>query len=362
MSAPRLKVLMSTGPLKHHDNPYLQQLVTDLSDQVDVQPLSWRTALFFRPDVFHVHWPEQLYRANGRAKTMVKRVLVAILLLRLRARRVPVVLTVHDLAPHDQDRGFERLLSRALERMFALRIYLNESELNDPARGVVILHGDYRGWLQKQGVDLTPREPHRDVILFGLLRRYKGIETLITAARDADATLTIAGRAIDESYERELRALVADVPSAVLDIRHLEDDELTAEIFNHRIVCLPYTHMHNSGALVYALSIGRPVLARRSPFNEVIAREVGEEWVMLYDGPLTAQDLKDALSRTPPAGLPDLSRWDWSTGIALHMACYRGLATMAHDRRPPARVVQALLEAEPGFAAHSAFNAPVEIS
>jgi len=362
MGASRLKVLMSTGPLKHEDNPYLKQLVVGLSEQADVEALSWRTALFFRPDVFHVHWPEQLYRANGRAKTMVKRVLVTILLLRLRARRVPVVLTVHDLAPHDKDRGFERLLARALERMFTLRIYLNESEQNDPTRGVAILHGDYRDWLQEQGVDLTPREPQRDVILFGLLRRYKGIETLIAAARDTDATLTIAGRTIDESYERELRALVTDVPSTVLDIRHLNDDELTAEIFNHRIVCLPYTHMHNSGALVYALSIGRPVLARRSPFNEVIAREVGEQWVMLYDGELTAQDLKDALSRTSPVGLPDLSRWDWSTGIALHMACYRGLAAMAHDRRPPAMVVPALLKAEPGFAAHSAFNAPVEIS
>ena len=339
MSGPRLKVLMSTGPLKHDDNPYLQQLVTDLSEQADVEPLRGAPPCSFVQTSSTCTGPNSCTAPTGERRRWSRRVLVAILLARLRARRVPVVLTVHDLAPHDKDRGFERLLSRALERMFILRIYLNESEQNDPTRGVVILHGDYRGWLREHGVDLTPREPERDVILFGLLRRYKGIETLIAAARDTDATLTIAGRTIDESYEHELRALVTDVPSAVLDIRHLEDDELTAEIFDHRLVCLPYTHMHNSGALVYALSVGRPVLARRSPFNEVIAREVGEQWVMLYDGELTAQILKDALSRTPPAGLPDLSRWDWSTGIALHMACYRGLAAMAHDRRLPATVV-----------------------
>ena len=351
MSGPRLKVLMSTGPLKDDDNPYLQQLVTGLSAYCDVEPLSWRAALFSRPDVFHVHWPEQLYRANGCAKTIVKRVLSAVLLARLRLRDVPVILTVHDLSSHEADRGIERLLYRALERMVTLRIYLNESERNDRTRGVVILHGDYRAWLREHGIDMSPREPERDVILFGWLRRYKGIESLIAAAHDAEATLTITGRAIDASYERSLRALMADVPSSVLDVRHREDDELTAEVLRHKLVCLPYPHMHNSGALVYALSVGRPVLAQRSPFNEFIAREVGEQWLMLYDGPLTGVKLHDALIRTPPSGLPDLSRWDWSTGIALHVACYRGLAA-ADGRRLPSTVVRELLEAEPAFAAH----------
>jgi beta-1,4-mannosyltransferase len=359
MSGPRLKVLMSTGPLKDDDNPYLQQLVTGLTAQCDVEPLSWRAALFSRPDVFHVHWPEQLYRANGRAKTIVKRVLSAILLARLRARRVPVVWTLHDLASHEADRGVERLLMRALDRMITLRIYLNESDLNDPTRGVVILHGDYRAWLRERGIDISPREPERDVILFGWLRRYKAIESLITAAREADATLTVTGRAIDADYEGSLRAMTTESPSTMLDIRHREEDELAAEVLRHRFVCLPYPHMHNSGALVYALSVGRPVLARRSPFNSEIAHDVGEQWLMLYDGELTAATVREALGRTSPAGLPDLSRWDWSTGIALHIACYRALAD-AHGRLP-STIVRELLEAEPAFAAHSAFNAPVQI-
>ena len=360
MSGPRLKVLMSTGPLKDDDNPYLQQLVTGLSEQIDVEPLSWRAALFSRPDVFHVHWPEQLYRANGRAKTIVKRALSAILLARLRARRVPVVWTLHDLASHEADRGVERLLHRALERMVTLRIYLNESEQNDPTRGVVILHGDYRAWLVENGIDISPREPERDVILFGWLRRYKRIESLITAARDADATLTVTGRAIDADYERSLRTVATESPSTILDIRQREEDDLAAEVLRHRIVCLPYPHMHNSGALIYALSVGRPVLARRSPFNGEIVLEVGEQWLMLYDGELTAAIVREALGRISPAGLPDLSRRDWSTGIALHIACYRALSAVG-GRLPQSTIVRELLDAEPAFAAHSAFNAPVQI-
>lgn len=360
MSGPRLKVLMSTGPLKDDDNPYLQQLVIGLSEQIDVEPLSWRAALFSRPNVFHVHWPEQLYRANGRAKTIVKRALSTILLARLRVRRVPVVWTLHDLASHEADRGVERLLHRALERMVTLRIYLNESERNDPTRGVVILHGDYRAWLAENGIDISPRAPERDVILFGWLRRYKGIESLITAARDAAATLTVTGRAIDADYERSLRTMAAGSPSTIVDIRPRAEDDLAAEVLRHRFVCLPYPHMHNSGALIYALSVGRPVLARRSPFNGEIVREVGERWLMLYDGELTAAIVREAVGRTLPAGLPDLSRRDWSTGIALHIACYRTLAA-EYGRLPPSTIVQELLKAEPAFAAHSAFNAPVQI-
>ncbi|AEV71903.1 hypothetical protein MycrhN_1282 [Mycolicibacterium rhodesiae NBB3] len=361
MSGPPLKVLMSTGPLKPMDNPYLRQLVTGLSEQIDVEPLSGRAALFCRPDVFHVQWPHQLYRAAGRPKTMVKRVLSAVLLARLRARGVPVVLTVHNVASHEKEGVVEQRLLRTLERMVTLRIYLNESDENDPTRGVVILHGDYRAWLRDQHVDTSPREPERDVILFGWLRRYKAIESLIAAARDAEATLTVTGRAIDTSYEHALRATMADVPFAMFDPWHREDDELTAEILRHRLVCLPYPQMYNSGALLYALSIDRPVLAPRSPSNEAIAHEVGEQWLMLYDGPLTAATLRDALARTPPAGSPDLSRRDWSTSIALHVACYRILAGAADGRRLPPTLSRKLLQADPVFAAHSAFNAPVQI-
>jgi beta-1,4-mannosyltransferase len=361
MNGPRLKVLTSAGPLKDEDNPYLQQLFTGLSEQVDVEPLTWRATLFSRPDVFHVQWPYMLYRANGRAKTIIKRGLSAVLLARLRMRGVPVVVTVHNVASHEAERGVERLLLRTLERMVTVRIYLNESEQNDPSRGVVILHGDYRGWLRENGIDMSPREPERDVILFGWLRRYKAIEYLITTARDAEATLTVSGRASDESYERSLREMIADAPLTTLDNRHREDAELTAEILRHRLVCLPYPHMYNSGALLYALSVGRPVLAPRSPSNEAIAREVGEQWLMLYDGPLTAATLRDALIRTPPAGAPDLSRRDWPTGIAQHIACYRALADASRGGRLPPTIARTVLEADPAFAAHSAFNGPAQI-
>ena len=186
-----VRVLWSTGPLKADDNPYLHQLHAGLSEHAEVLPLTARTALRGTPDVFHVHWPHQLYRASGRVKTVIKIGMSLLLLRRLRARRVPVVLTVHNLASHEREGMLERAVLTRLERLVSIRIYLNESPQNDPARGVVILHPDYRDWLHELGALPATGDPERDVILFGMLRPYKGIETLMAAASDAGSTLTV---------------------------------------------------------------------------------------------------------------------------------------------------------------------------
>lgn len=326
MTSAPLRILWSTGPLKDDDNPYLHQLWAGVAEKVTVEPLSAKAAVFGRPDVFHVHWPHQLYRASGALKTLIKRGLSTVLLLRLRARRVPVVLTVHNRASHERERGFEGWMLRLLERMIAVRIYLNAAADNDLSEGVVMLHPDYRDWLREHGALGAQIEPDRDVILFGMLRPYKGIESLLDAATQADATLTVTGRALDPEYGWRLEQLFSEAPCATLDNRHRDDADLVAEIRRHRLVCLPYPHMYNSGALLYALSVGRPVLAPRSPANEAIAAEVGDDWVLLYDGVLQAEVLADALRRVPQSGEPDLSRRDWPTHVAAHLSCYRELA------------------------------------
>lgn len=351
-----LTVLWSTGPLKSDDNPYLHQLAEGLGEHVSVVPLSGRAALRTTPDVFHVHWPHQLYRASGQAKTLVKTVLTTVLLRRLRARRVPVVLTVHNRASHEREGRVERRILAALERLVTLRIYLNESSENDLGGGVVLLHPDYRAWLARHGALPASRQPERDVILFGMLRPYKGIETLIEAADAAGASLTVAGRALDPAYAEALVRLAAESPEVLLDQRHLKDAELVDTILGHRLVCLPYPEMYNSGALLYALSVGRQVLAPRSPANEAIAREIGGDWLRLYDGPLTGDVVKDALQHPPTTDAPDLSRRDWPTHVALHRSLYETLAA----QRPTASDARAAVIVDSAFLEHSALNAPLD--
>lgn len=327
------RVLLSTGPVKDTDNPYLHELVAGIGQDVEVSFLSARTALGALPDVFHVQWPHQLYRADGALKSRVKAALSGMLLRRLRRRRVPIVVTVHNRASHEAESPRERRILRLLERGVTRRIHLNDDPANEG--GTTIRHPDYRTWLAGRGIDLDERRSavtaQRDVLLFGMLRPYKGIEALLAAAPAAPASLTITGEATDPDYAARLVAAAEEGasesdPATIVATGRLDDAELVDTILRHRLVCLPYPNLYNSGALLYALSVGRPVLVPRSGATEALAAEVGAGWVQLYDGPLTAGMIATALARTRPTReAPPLPGRDAATSARRHLELYREL-------------------------------------
>ncbi|WP_300683258.1 hypothetical protein [Nocardioides sp.] len=359
-----MQVLYSHGPLKATDNPYLHELVGGVAAHDEVAFLTPVTALLSRPDVFHVHWPKHLVRGSSRWRTALKLATSAILLWRLRRRGTPVVQTMHNLADHDGETRAERWLFARLERLVSARIYLNESAENDYTQGVVVLHGSYRDWLERTaGLTYPLAAPERSLLLFGMLRPYKGIETLIEAAAVAGVDLTLAGAPTPASYGAEIGSLLAAHPDQELVERHLDDAELVSLTQQHRLVVLPYRSMYNSGALLYALSVGRAVLTGRTPATESLVEEFGPGWVRLYDAPLSAADVSTALAdldRTDRTGsatedtpeLPSMARREWADGVALHRAIYATVrAGSPTDNR--ARLAQV-----PALVAHSARNRP----
>ena len=108
-------------------------------------------------------------------------------------------------------------------------------------------------------------------------------------------------------------------------LQYVDNDVLAHEIGQAQLVVLPYRQMLNSGALLLALSLARPVLAPRSGANAAIAEEVGEGWLTLYRGELDAATLAAALRRQAgrdPRARPDLSRRDWPALGAQHYGSY----------------------------------------
>jgi hypothetical protein len=97
------------------------------------------------------------------------------------------------------------------------------------------------------------------------------------------------------------------------------------------LVVLPYRDVHNSGAALLALSLDRPVLVPDNEVTAELAAEVGPGWVHRYDGELTAETLRRALSAVREerrAPRPDLSGREWDGAAAAHVAVYR----QARDR------------------------------
>lgn len=327
--ARRLTVLQSTGTPDDTTNPYLVLLLRALPHDVDVLYFSMRTALFASYDVFHVHWPEYLVRHRRPLTTLAKQACFAVLLARLWLLRVPVVRTLHNARAHEQGGWVERALLRGLDRLTRRSIRINAADDDTGADAGApvdtILHGHYRDWYASH--DVPPPVPGR-LLCFGLIRPYKGIETLVSAfgaLRDADATLRIVGNPVNPHMRQAMEQACATDARISARLEYVDDDVLAHEIGQACCVVLPYRHMQNSGALLLALSLGRPVLVPRNAVNVSLAAEVGPGWVKLYDDALDAAALADALRAPPPHDMqdPDLSRRDWPALGCQHYATYR---------------------------------------
>jgi beta-1,4-mannosyltransferase len=330
-------VLESFGPPRARSNPYRMQLVDSMPASVRLLYFSWKRALIGRFDVFHVHWPEVVLQGRTRVRTAVRCTLFVLVLLRLRMRRKAVVRTLHDLAPYEPRSAMQRLSIRLLDRWTTLWITL--TALTPPLRPgptVVAPIGHYRDWFAGTA-RATPR-PGR-VVHFGLLRRYKGIESLLTAfagVADDRATLRIVGYPQDgETAAAIRRACRADGRiSAVTE--YVPDDELVREVTQSELVVLPFDRVTNSSTLILALSLDRPVLVPSTPITEELAAEVGPGWVRTYEGSLDARDITRALEEARHMAVresPDLSRREWDAIGSQHAAAFVRAVAVARRRR-----------------------------
>lgn len=354
----RPRVLMSYQAPPGGGNPYTRLLSSALEDRVEVAYFSISRGLFGRWDVLHVHWPETLVRSRTRLRTFVSLLAGFLLLGRLTLTRRPIVWTVHNQVSHEGGGFLERLFLRGLARRVRVRIFLNESAENDLSEGVVILHGSYEPvtdpLLSASAVDPLDRAyVQSDLLTFGVLRPYKGIDDLLASAHETNLVIRIEGRPVSMSYQDELERAAESLRNVSFAFGHRSDEDLISALVGTKAVVLPYKSMYNSGALLFALSSGVPVIAPMSAANIAIQEEVGAEWLYLYEGCLTAAVLEEANNAllTAERGTINLTRRNWAAAAYLHTRIY------SECMRGDVDNVASRLHSDPEFAAHSPLNA-----
>jgi glycosyltransferase involved in cell wall biosynthesis len=193
----------------------------------------------------------------------------------------PRVMTAHYVLPREPSR---RQLASARRAFGAMDAVVAHSEhgarrLRDvvglePSRVRVIHHGafDYLTRLPAEKPLPTELEGAEGpvILFFGLLRPYKGIDTLLEAFRQVKgAELWIAGN--PRMDLEPLRRLAAEVPGRVRFLtRFVEDAEIPALMRRADVVALPYRDAEHSGVLYAALAFGKPlVLSAVGGFPEV---------------------------------------------------------------------------------------------
>jgi len=334
-------VLLSFPVPREITNPYNVLLTSSLRALPDVTVLnfSWRTALLGQYDVFHSHWPENLVDGHSPLKKVVRQVFTLLLLARLRITRTPIVRTVHNV---ERPRGISRRAGWILDlidRQTTFRIRLNTTTRIAPAAPfTTIRHGHYRDWFARYpAATVVPGQ----LGYAGLIRRYKGVETLVAAFRETQSTheglsLRIGGNPSSPELAGTVSVLAGGDDRISLTLRLVTDAELVDIITSSELVVLPYRFMHNSGGTLAALSLARPVLVPDNAVNRALADEMGPGWVHRYAGELTAQHLTDTLTEleaNPPRHPADLRAREWNRTGRDHVDAYRQARGLLHARK-----------------------------
>ena len=338
-----ISVLSSFPAPRPTTNPYIVQLarVLDSTEGIEFTTFSWTAALTGRVDVFHAHWPEILVGGRRGPKKLARQLLFVAMMLRFRVRRTAIVRTVHNLHLPQDISAVERILLTWFDRSTTHRVVLNDStRLPASQAHTLVPHGHYRDWFDGR----PRREPLPGRIAFvGMIRRYKGTETLVEAFRslpDRSLSLSVAGKPSSDELRADLRRIADDDPRIHFRFEFLDDADLVHVVTEAELVVLPYRHMHNSGGVLTALSLDRPVLVPDNEVNRRLAHEAGPGWVHLFRGELGAQDVERALESVRTDALlrhgarPDLGRRGWTEAGADHAAAYdRALRSVRHDPR-----------------------------
>jgi glycosyltransferase involved in cell wall biosynthesis len=187
----------------------------------------------------------------------------------------PTVLTAHDLLPREPRPGQARAQRRCYDAVDAIVVHsgygreLLVGRLGvEPAKVRVIHHGAFRHLTAL--VDEVPlpdelravREPV--VLFFGLLRPYKGLETLLEAWRGVSGGISGAELWVVGRPRMPLEPLRARASASVRFIpRFVSDAELPAFFRRADLVVLPYSRTERldwSGVLATALAFGKPIV------------------------------------------------------------------------------------------------------
>lgn len=227
-----------------------------------------------------------------------------------RGRGARIVLTVHDLLPHDTAERFKDLYAKLYARMDALICHSDhikarlESEFGIASDKIyAIPHGpfffdlpveDSSSTLSQLGI----QNGQQMVLWQGIIFPYKGLDLLLNAWREVEQqtsglTLVALGTgdsALAASLERQAHDL--ELKNVRFHFRFCSAEELVAAYRAATMVVYPYRAITTSGALATGLALGKPIIASDLPvFRELLTNE---QSALLVD-PLNPQDLAGAI-------------------------------------------------------------------
>jgi glycosyltransferase involved in cell wall biosynthesis len=270
----------------------------------------YRTMAKVRPSVVHI-------QSCFSARRDWVHVLVS------RAINLPVIVTAHNLLPHDMDERHAPFMTWAFRIIYqaadavivhsnANKEQLSETFRIPEKRVILIKHGNYRFFAEKYPVNssvarkdyLGPYADRRIFLIFGAIRHYKGIDLALKAmsslSRLNDMHLIVAGKPHGEVLD-ECKALARalNVHDHVTFLPGYFPGQEVAKIHAAADICMfPYREIFQSGSLQMALAFGKPIIAASiGSFPETV--NSANAWLVEpHSAYSLAQAIEKALSAT----------------------------------------------------------------
>ena len=259
--------------------------------------------LFSPPEIIHVQYLPMLRW----------RVPVDLWFVRLcRRRGSKIVLTVHDLLPHDTAERYKRIFHKVYTEVDALICHSDHvkhrlvTEFGIAAERIsVIPHGPFFYDLPESSyakkLDIVSGAADQLCVLWqGIIFPYKGLDLLVEAWKAVEdeipnAWLVIAGTGSPDllaELQEQVRRL--DLKRVKMQLRFISAEELVALYRAASIVVYPYRSITTSGALATGLALGKTIVASNLPvFRELLHNDENA----LLVNPQKTQELSWALTR-----------------------------------------------------------------
>ena len=257
-------------------SPYLDDLYAELATSFTIDRRSPRRSipalLVGRgARILHIHFFDTLIQRPSKFVTWWRYVAWIALLMCLRWRGVTIIWTVHNLQPHEclHPAIATRTVAHVLAQCHAVSVHhhATRAQIIEHYAPHIPIHVIPHGHKAQPFGVMPSRDNARyqlglpvdkPVLLYlGMIRRYKGLETLIEAmAILPHMHLIIAGVAADTLYLSEIHRHTARRINVTMRPRYLPDHEAAVYLAACDMLVLPYRAITTSGMLVNAQAAG----------------------------------------------------------------------------------------------------------
>lgn len=253
--------------------------------------------------ILHFHWLHPFTKNDSRADEFFEIVQIVKAELGLR-----LVWTVHNLLPHesvDSDRDL-RIRARFAELCDRLICHSRHAKqlamdaFSVPAGKIrVVPHGTYPVEGVNPSIPAPSSGSRLKLLMLGALRPYKNVDWAVDfidafnqrSCSESHIELILCGKPVSDQQKLLLEQRATTSEWLSCELRRLADDELRDRVLTSDFVFIPYRDVLTSGVALYAISCGRPFLAK---YSDGLAEVGGEGSKILYQG---AADLESLLKR-----------------------------------------------------------------